>query len=111
MRNYCFPGDLVTVEVPAGGVSSGAGLLIGALFGVASYSSPEGASVEIGTSGVYDLAKVAGDAFAAGDKVYWDATAKAVTATATGHSWIGVATQGALASAAAVRTRLNHMPI
>lgn len=110
MKNFVQNGDTVTVDTPAGGVISGAGVLLGALFGVAAYTSPEGGPLEILTEGVFDLDK-AGDAFGAGDKVYFDATAKVATATATGNAWVGVATQGALASAATVRVRLNHMPI
>lgn len=111
MKNYVQEGCTVTVDTPTGGVSSGAGVLIGALFGVAAYTSPEGAPLEIKTEGVFDLDKETTDAFAAGDKVYWNATDAKATSTATGNAWVGVTTQGALASAATARVRLNHMPI
>jgi len=35
MKNYIQEGRMITVAVPAGGVTSGDGVVIGALFGVA----------------------------------------------------------------------------
>ena len=111
MKNFVQNGCAVTVDTPTGGVSVGAGVLIGALFGVAAYTSPAGAPLEIATEGVFDLDKETTEAFGVGDKVYWNAPAAKATSTATGNAWVGVATQGAVASAATARVRLNHMPI
>lgn len=110
MRNFIQEGDTVTIPAPAGGVLSGDGVLVGALFGVAVTTAAAGELVEITTEGVFDLAK-AGAPFAIGEKIYWDAEAKHATATAAQGAWIGVATADALASAAAVRVRLNHQPL
>lgn len=111
MKNFVQPGDTLTVDTPAGGALSGAGVLVGAIFGVAAYTSLAGAPLEIVTEGVFDLDKENGEAFAAGAKVYWNAVEKKATSSAPGNAWIGVATHGVIGSTPTVRTRLNHMPI
>jgi predicted RecA/RadA family phage recombinase len=110
MKNFIQPGCTVTVDSPAGGVSSGEGVLIGALFGIAAFSAPAAAPLEIATEGVFDLPKVTGETFAQGQKAYWDSTAKKVTSTVGSNAWIGVALQGVNGSATKVRVRLNQHP-
>ncbi len=111
MKNFVQPGETITVQAPTGGIVSGAAVSIGSLFGVAAFSSPAAAPVEIVTEGVFDLSKTSGDTFNAGDKAYWNDTTKLVTSTATSNLWIGVVTQGANGGAATVRVRLNQHPI
>lgn len=111
MRNFVQPGDTVTLTAPSGGLASGAGCLIGALFGVAAADAAAGAEVELVTRGVFDLPKASGVSFTAGAKVYWDATAKAVTVTAEGNSLVGVALLSALSAATTARVRLNGAAI
>lgn len=111
MRNYVQPGDTVTFTAPAGGLASGAGALIGALFGVAAADAAAGTDVELVTRGVFDLPKAAGIDFAAGDKAYWDNTAKAVTDDDEGNTLIGVAVRATAIPAATVRVRLNGAAI
>ena len=110
MKNFVQRGCNITVTTPTGGVSSGDPVKIGALFGVAAYSAPAGAPLEISTEGVFDLPKAA-VAFNQGDKAYWDATNKVLFATASGNAWVGVVTEGVLAGASTFRVRLNHQPI
>ena len=107
MRNFVQPGDTVTVPAPSGGVTSGDGVLVGSLFGVAAYSAAEGGEVEITTVGVFDLKKAAGATFTIGAKAYYDATAKAVSATASGNKLIGAALRDANSSAPTARVRLD----
>ena len=57
MRNYVQEGETVTVAAPTGGVKSGDGVLVGALFGVACFDALQTAEVEIQTEGVFDLPK------------------------------------------------------
>lgn len=111
MRNYVQPGDTITFAAPAGGLASGAGTLIGALFGVAAADAAAGADVELVTRGVFDLPKAAGVDFAAGEKAYWSTAAKAVTDIAAGNTLIGVATRATAIPAATVRVRLNGAAI
>jgi predicted RecA/RadA family phage recombinase len=107
-RNFVQPGTTLTLAAPYA-VSSGDGLLVGAIFGVASGDADTGDSVEATLVGVFDLKKVASQAWAVGDKVYWDNTAKAATKTSSGNTLIGVAvaTVGGTASETIGRVRLN----
>ena len=90
MKNYIQPGHAITLAAPYD-VVSGAGLLVGSIFGVASHDALSGAEVETQLTGVIDLAKVASQAWTAGAKVYWDNTAKRVTNVASGNTLVGVA--------------------
>ena len=90
MKNYVQPGNTITLTAPYA-VASGDGLLVGSIFGVASGTAALGETVEAALTGVYDLKKVASQAWAAGDKVYWDNTAREATKTTTSNTLIGVA--------------------
>ncbi len=90
MRNYIQPGHAITLAAPYD-VVSGAGLLVGSIFGVASHDALSGAEVEAQLTGVIELAKVASQAWTAGAKVYWDNTARRVTNVASGNTLVGVA--------------------
>jgi predicted RecA/RadA family phage recombinase len=108
-KNYVQAGDTVTLLAPAD-VLSGAGLLVGTLFGVAQGDALSGAEVEAGLTGVYDLAKVSAQAWAAGDPIYWDNSAKLATTTAAGNTPIGAAILLAANPSATGRVRLNQGP-
>ena len=81
MKNYIAPGNVVAVPAPAN-VSSGDGVLVGSLFGVASYSALSGAEVEVKVNGVFELPKVSAQAWTVGAAIYWDDTAKKCTTAA-----------------------------
>ncbi|HWP25926.1 MAG TPA: DUF2190 family protein [Xanthobacteraceae bacterium] len=107
MKNFIQRGDMVTVTAPTGGVTSGQGVLVGNLFGIAAKAAAEGESVEIATVGVYELAKLASALIAAGDRVAWDNTAKQVVLPATGMVPVGIATFAAGNGVTTVRVRLD----
>ena len=107
MKNFIQPGDRLDLIAPAGGVTSGAGYLIGALFVVAQHTALDGAPFVGVTVGVFGLPKKANDVVTQLAAVYWDAAAKNVTITAAGNTKIGVATKAADAAAATVAVRLN----
>ena len=108
MKNYIQPGKMVTAIAPVGGALSGTAYLIGSLFGVAATSQAAGEDVEIATVGVFELPKVAGQAWAAPfAAVYWDNSAKKITITASGNKLVGVATKAAGGSATKVNVRLD----
>jgi predicted RecA/RadA family phage recombinase len=90
MQNYVQPGDTLTLLAPYT-VASGAGLLVGSIFGVASADAASGAEVETQMTGVFDLPKVASQAWTVGVRVYWDDTNKWLTSTASTHKLVGVA--------------------
>lgn len=94
MKNYICEGD--TLEVTAGSdIASGAPVLSGGLFGVATNSAKTGEVVAVRVKGVYELAKATGASWSLGDKLYWDASESEVTKTAAGNLPIGFAYQAA----------------
>lgn len=105
MKNWIQPGDIVTVVAPVA-VSSGAGLLVGVLFGVAISDAIAGDTVEIATTGVVDLPKAA-VAITQGAKLYWDNTTKNVTTTVGTNTLLGCALVAAAIGDAGVRVRMN----
>lgn len=111
MRNYVQPGDSLALAVPyAGGVTSGQGVLVGALFGVAAVDGVQNAVIECQTKGVFDIAKEPALAITAGARVFWDNTNRRLTTTATGNFQVGMATVAALAADTTVRTVLVRAP-
>lgn len=105
MKNFIQAGDNITVPAPAT-IASGAGVLVGSLFGIANSDATSGEPVVISTQGVFDLPKEATDAIAIGDAVYWDDTNDVVTVTDTGNTFIGHATAAAGNPSGIARVRL-----
>lgn len=108
MKNYVQPGKTISLAAPYA-VTSGDGLLIGSIFGIASGNAAIGENLEVDLVGVFDLKKTASQAWSVGDKVYWDNTAREVTKTGTGNTLIGVAVDnvGNSAGETVGRVRLN----
>lgn len=106
MKNYVQPGSNLTLPAP-GAVSSGDGVLVGAIFGIASYDAAQNADVVIATQGVFTMPKVSTDAFAIGGAVYWDDAQALVTVTTAGNTKIGVAVTAAGNPSGEVAVRLN----
>src|SRR5687768_5116703 len=97
------------ITAPTGGTTSGVGVLLGLLFGIAVTTNVVGDTVAIHTEGVFDHTKEAagsGQAFAVGDAVYWDNTNKRMTKTSTSNKLVGVAVAAALTTDTTVRLKL-----
>lgn len=107
MKNYIQEGRMITVAAPVGGVTSGDGVMIGALFGVASKTAAAGETVTIAPEGVFDLPKLASGIITTGAKVSWGDTAKQVTVPGTGRYPIGTAIEVAGNGATTLRVRLD----
>lgn len=104
--NFLQTGD--TITVPAGAdYLSGAVAIEGEIIGIALGDALTGAPVDVKTSGVFEISKVAADAFAVGEPVYYDLAAELATATATDNIKLGVAVTVAVASSASVDVRLS----
>ena len=88
---------------------SGAGVLIGSLFGVASGDAASGAEVMLNTTGVYDLPKQTGQAWTAGQLLYWSGTN--VTNVVATNKLIGCAARAELSGATVGRIRLNGIAV
>ncbi|OYD80115.1 DUF2190 family protein [Azospirillum brasilense] len=106
MKNYIQAGHSLPVPAPYV-VASGAGVLVGSLFGIAAAPAEAGETVQLATVGVFEIAKVSSEAWSLGDLVYWDDAAKAATKTAAGNKCIGVVVASAGGSSATGRVRLN----
>lgn len=107
MRNHIQPGDNITVPAAPYALASGAGCLVGSLFGIASGPADNAAEVVLATRGVFRLNKLTTDYFSIGEPAFWDDTNKRVTTTATDNTRIGVAVAASPAGVATVDVRLN----
>lgn len=115
MLNYVQPGNNLDISAPYA-VSSGQGVLVGALFGVACDGAENGAPVTIATVGVFDLAKPSAAVFTVGAPVYFDTTTKSVrsgndddsNSAGDNEALIGVAVAAAGAGALTVRVKLGQ---
>jgi predicted RecA/RadA family phage recombinase len=67
MKNYVQPGKTITLTAPYA-VASGDGLLVGSIVGLASGNAANGESVETALVGIFNLKKIASQAWSAGDK-------------------------------------------
>lgn len=92
MKNYVQKGNTLSVAAPYA-VTSGQGVLAGALFGIAAHSAVQGAPVEIMRTDVFDVTAVTADTAAQGAKIYWDNTARKLTTTATNNTLVGCVTE------------------
>ena len=108
MRNFVMSGCTLTVLAVAP-VASGDFVVAGAAFGVAATDAQVGDQFEMQAGGVFDLPKAAGEAWTFGKVLYWDATAKRVTATAGTNLKIGLAAapEGEQSADIVGRVRLN----
>ena len=97
---------MVTVPAPYD-VLSGAGALVGSLFGVAQTTALSGADVPLQMDGVWELKKLSAQAWTVGVKIYWDNTNKQCDTTSAGNTLIGVATETAANPTAVGRVRLG----
>lgn len=108
MRNFVMSGDTVPLAVPyASGITSGQGMLVGALFGVAAVDGAQNNVIEAATEGVFDLTKEPGLAIAAGARLFWDDSNRRLTTTPGSNGQVGAAVNAALAADATVRVLLD----
>jgi predicted RecA/RadA family phage recombinase len=106
MQNYVQTEDILTLTAPYA-VASGAGALVGSIFGVATQAVANAVVGEFKTKGVFDIAKVSAQAWNAGDKIYWDNSAKNLTTVSTSNTLVGTAASAAANPSSTGRVRLN----
>lgn len=112
MKNFVQTGVNLTIAAPAApaapaAMTSGGVVIVGALRGIAAADATEGQPVDVVTEGVFALPKVAADAFAIGDTVFYDAAEKLVSATGAEPVRIGYAVEAAAAGSAQVNVKLT----
>ena len=106
MKNYVQKGENLTIPAPYN-VTSGGGVKLGLIFGVASGDALSGADVDVVTVGVFDLPKVSTNTFAIGAACFWDDSAKLITSTSSGNTKIGVAVEAVGNPSGSVNVRLS----
>ena len=108
MKNYVQKGENITVTAAAA-ATSGAGVLVGNLFGIAAGDAAIGEDLDLVTVGVFTMPKVATDVIAVGAPVYWDDSAKLVTTDDdTGNNpEVGLAVTAAANPSGTVNVRLH----
>lgn len=106
MKNYVQSGENITLAAPYD-LASGAGCLVGTLFGVAELAAVSGATAIIATRGVFTLPKTSAQAWTVGAAIYWDDTNKVCTTTSSGNTLIGKAIEAAANPSPTGVVRLN----
>lgn len=95
MKNFVQEGDTIHIDAAPYAVAAGAGLLMTSIFGVAVGDIENGGEGEIVTEGIFTLAKATGAAWAQGDLLYWDDSAKKLTKTSASNYLVGSAAAAA----------------
>jgi predicted RecA/RadA family phage recombinase len=95
MKNFIQEGRSLDLIAPAGGVVAGNIVVIGSLIGVAATTAAQTLPFTMSRTGVYGLAKVSAQAWAAGAKIYWDSATKLATTTVGSNTLIGTAIEDA----------------
>lgn len=114
MINFIKPGCTNTFTVPAAGVTSGGGYLIGALFVVATstVAFASGATFEGVTEGVFTLPKTISEgALVEGDPAFWDVANAKVSIDPTLGIPIGSIAEAALTGDTTCSVRLNGVSL
>jgi predicted RecA/RadA family phage recombinase len=109
MKNFVADGKSIQLTAPSGGVTGGSIYKQGVLIGVVVASAAEGEQFTLMLAGAYSgLPKTASQAWAVGDKLYWDATAGSLTTTSTSNTYAGHAYSAALSAATTGDILLGH---
>lgn len=105
MRNYIQPGDTVTLTAPAN-LESGEAFAVGGIFGVAAFAADSGDPVEAKRTGIFELPKTTGEAWTAGQRLYWNAGTKKLTTNEGTNLFVGAAAEDAIDAATTGRALL-----
>ncbi|GAB6185694.1 DUF2190 family protein [Thermopirellula anaerolimosa] len=111
MPTAVFIQDGQTVDyTPPADCAAGDVVVQGDLVGIARSAIPAGTPGSLAVAGVFDLSKASATEFAAGAKVYWDATNKLAVTTDGGgaNKLVGKAVRAAGTGATTVRVRLSQ---
>lgn len=89
-------------------VKSGDPFMVGSIFAIASTDADVGQPVEGVTEGEFSLPKTAGEAWAPGTKLFWNAGTKALTTTAGGNTQVALATTASASAAITGAAKLAY---
>jgi predicted RecA/RadA family phage recombinase len=104
-KTFIQDGTRMTVTLGAT-LATGAGLLVGATFGVVLSGGVSGDIVELGIEGVWEINKLSTDVVAQGVLLYWDDTNKRLTVTASGNTLVAKAWEAAGNGVLTVKAKL-----
>lgn len=107
MKNKFSDGSPLDIIVPAGGCTSGTALLVNGIVGIPETTQLIGDTVALHVTGLFDHASDTGAAWAVGDVLYWDNTAKVFTKTTTSNTKAGQCVLAKLSATATGRIRLQ----
>ena len=105
MKNYISEGEVITITAGAT-ITSGSGVLVGSMVGVAVKDAVSGDKLAVKLKGVYELPKTSPDNIAVGAAVYWNNTAKEITSTSAGNTLAGNAMEAAGAATTKILVKL-----
>lgn len=104
-------GNILTFVAPAGGVVSGAPVVIGSFFTIPSITAAAGEEFEGELIGVWELNKVPANTTTVGAKAYWNAGASQVTTTEGSNRLVGAFTNVTANGDATAYVRLNGLAV
>lgn len=107
MKNFVANGDAITITA-ADNLTSGQGVLIGSIFGVAANDIANGDDGTINLTGVYELPMSTNDPAFHFAPVYWDNIEKNCVGSSANNTLIGVSLGG---GGGVVTVRLNGAQI
>jgi predicted RecA/RadA family phage recombinase len=91
MKTYSYKGDIVSLTAPSGGVTAGTPVVIGSVFCVPISTAAEAAAFAAMVEGVHLLSKTSAQAWAEGDRLYWNAGTSKVANLPGDGKFIGFA--------------------
>ena len=106
-KNYIHEGDVLDYTAGGAALASGAVVLAGKRIGVVLRDIAANATGALSITGVWAIAKLAGDAVVIGDLLYWDAGNSRLTVTAGGNTLAGFAASSAGAGVTTVNIKIN----
>ncbi len=89
-QNFVQPGRILSLTAPYARATSGLGAMIGSIFGVSMDTVANGEVGQFETEGVHELLKTSAQAWALGDKVFWNAGTKLLDNDPTTGKLVGV---------------------
>lgn len=105
MKNFIAQGNKITMTA-GGTVSAGDPVVLEDRAGIAENDATSGQDLVVLLEGIVELAKST-EAFAVGEKLYWDAGGSAMTSTASSHKPLGWAAEAAATGVTASKVKLG----
>jgi predicted RecA/RadA family phage recombinase len=107
-RTFRGVGSILTFIAPSGGVVGGTPLMIGAMLVIPQKTKAEGLEFEGETQGIHELPKTSAQAWADGDRIFFNTSTSKLDSDGTTGPLVGVACEGGAANPSAVgMVRLN----